>query len=63
MSGKTKEMASRYLGNPEMPTVNHMFIKPNIQSLSTTADEQAYHLVTDKDRDVEWKSNIQEEDF
>lgn len=46
MSGKTKEMASRYLGNTETPNVSQISRKPNIQSLSTTGDERAYHSVT-----------------
>lgn len=47
MSGKTKEMASRYLGNTEIPTVNqNSKKKPSVQSLSTSADEKAYYSVT-----------------
>lgn len=46
MSGKTKEMASRYLGNTEMSTVSQISRKPNVQSLSRTADEKTYHSVT-----------------
>lgn len=56
MSGKTKEMASRYLGNTETPNVSQISRKPNIQSLSTTGDERAYHSVsglTDRDRGMQ----------
>lgn len=62
MSGKTKEMASRYLGNTETPAVSQTARKPNVQSLSTTADEKDYHSVavlTEKQRCREWKSNIE----
>ena len=62
MSGKMKEMASRYLGYTEMPIVSQITTKPNVQSLSTTGDENACHSVTgltERQRDAEWKSNVE----
>lgn len=65
MIGKTKEMASRYLGNTEKSAVRQISRKPNIQSLSTTADEKTYHSlpVWQRDRDAEGGRAILKEGF